>query len=537
MSDIAVINKQIADITEQERKKSFSDPIHMLKKHCKIEHPLKGKIPFHLYPFQEETLRAFNENRFNIVGKARQMGISTLCAGHVVYNMLSKESYKVLVIATTQRVAQELFLKIKVMYDGLPSWLKKHAQIVNNNSTQLTLTNGSSVEAVSSNPDAARSKALSLLIIDEAAFIPAFDKIWTSSQATLSTGGSAIILSTPNGASGLFYQLWMNAIEGKTPEGLERFNPIKLKWDLHPERDQTWRDQQDELAESKRAAAQENDVSFEASGHTVVNPEDIQYYEQTHVKPPIEVRGANQEYWLWSYPLPGKTYIVAVDVGRGDSADYSAIQVIDVEEKEQVAEWKGKIGTNELAQIAVSIATEWNMALLAIENSNVGWATVQEAINLDYLNLYYTFRQDPYIDPNIHIAKNYDLKNKEDMVPGHTTSPKSRPTMIGKLQTSTCKSSRYLTYHSERLHSEVKAFKWINGKAQADAGYSDDLIMALCIALYVIDTAMKLKSLGVELTKMALNNIRKVVYKPNKNAGPQYQMKVNGKMESIAWLL
>lgn len=375
------------------------------------------------------------------------------------------------------------------------------------------------------------------IVSHNCAFISAADKIWTSAQSTLSTGGSAIILSTPNGASGLFYQLWMNAIEGKAPEGLERFNPIKLKWDLHPERDQVWRDQQDELAGSKRAAAQENDVSFEASGHTVVNPEDIQYYEQTTIKPPIEVRGANQEYWLWAYPRPGKTYIVAVDVGRGDSADYSAIQVIDVEEKEQVAEWKGKIGTNELAQIAVSIATEWNMALLAIENSNVGWATVQEAINLDYLNLYYTFRQDPYIDPNIHIAKNYDLKNKEDMVPGHTTSPKSRPTMIGKLQTSTCKSSRYLTYHSERLQSEVKAFKWINGKAQADAGYSDDLIMALCIALYVIDTAMKLKSLGVELTKLALTNIKKVVYKPNKNVGPQYQMKVNGKMESIAWLL
>jgi hypothetical protein len=537
VSDIQNINKQITDVIALEKQRCFQDPIHMLKKHCKIEHPLKGKIPFHLYPFQEETLRAFNEHRFNIVGKARQMGISTLCAGHVIYNMLSKESYKVLIIATTQKVAQELFLKIKVMYDGLPSWLKKDAQIVNNNSTQLTLTNGSSVEAVSSNPDAARSKALSLLIIDEAAFILSFEKIWTSAQSTLATGGNAIILSTPNGASGLFYQLWTNAIEGKTPDGLEKFNPIKLKWDLHPERDQKWRDQQDELAGSARAAAQENDVSFEASGHTVVNPEDLQWYEKNTVRDPIEKRGREQEYWLWGYPLSGRNYVVAVDVGRGDSADFSAIQVIDVEAKEQVAEWKGKVGTTELAQIAISVASEWNMALLAIENSNIGWATVQEAINLNYDNLYYTFRQDPYIDPNIHIAKNYDLKDKQDMVPGHTTSPKSRPTMIGKLQTATCKSSRYLTYHSERLHNELKAFKWINGKAQADSGYSDDLVLAMCIALFVIDTSMKLKSLGIDLTRKALTNIKRVVYKPSRTIGMQYTMKVGGRSESITWLL
>jgi hypothetical protein len=297
----------------------------------------------------------------------------------------------------------------------------------------------------------------------------------------------------------------------KAEAGDNAFKTIRLPWQVHPERDQVWRDQQTALAGSARAASQENDVSFEASGHTVVNPEDIQWYEKNHVCDPIETRGSGQQYWIWKYPQSGRNYIVSADVGRGDGGDNSALQIIDVEDCEQVGEWVGQIGTTEFAQILVSIATEWNNALLAIENANAGWSTVQSVIDLNYDNMYYTFRQDPYVDPNIHIAKNYDLKDKSDMVPGHTTSPKTRPTMIGKLQTSTNASTRYLTYHSQRLHNEIKAFKWINGKAQADSGYNDDLTMSLMIGLFVIDTAMKLRSRGIEINKMALSNIRKVV--------------------------
>lgn len=528
--------QQIQAVIESEKLKCFEDPIYMLRKYGKIEHPIKGKIPFHLYEFQQDTINQFNEHRFNIVGKARQMGISTLCAGFVVYKMLTQDAFKVLIIATKQTVAQELINKIKVMYQNLPSWLKKHALVVNDNSTLLNLTNGSSAEAVSSSPNAARSKALSLLIIDEAAFVESFEQIWTSSQSTLATGGSAIILSTPNGANGLFYRLWTQAIAGEAPEGLEKFNPIKLKWDLHPERDKKWRDQQAYILGSEKAAAQENDVEFETSGDTVIEGENLKWYSENSVRDPIEMRGANGEYWLWTYPDYSKNYIVAVDVARGDSSDNSAIQVLDVESCEQVAEWKGKIDPQALGHIAVSIATEWNTALLAIENANVGWTTVQACIDLRYENLYYTYRQDPYMDPNKHIMKNYDLKDKEDMVPGHVTSPKTRPVMIGKLQIATSLQQRYLIYHSSRLHSELQTFRWINGKAQASSGYTDDLVMAICIALYIIETAYRLRKYGIEMNKATLTKITRVMYKPGR-VSRDYIMKVNGKDQSLKWLL
>lgn len=88
------------------------------------------------------------------------------------------------------------------------------------------------------------------------AFVDRIDSIWGAALPTLSTGGSATLLSTPNGMGNLFHKLWTDAESGDVIEGLEPFNPIKLKWDLHPERDQSWRDQQTSLL-GERLAAQE----------------------------------------------------------------------------------------------------------------------------------------------------------------------------------------------------------------------------------------------------------------------------------------
>jgi phage FluMu gp28-like protein len=111
--------------------------------------------------------------------------------------MIFKEDFNILVIATKQDVAKNLVTKVRVMHDNLPSWLK--GKTVEDNKLSLRFANGSQIKAVSAAGDAGRSEALSLLIIDEAAFIDKIDEIWASAQQTLATGGRAIVLSTPNG--------------------------------------------------------------------------------------------------------------------------------------------------------------------------------------------------------------------------------------------------------------------------------------------------------------------------------------------------
>ena len=227
--------QSLKDIIKLEYQKCANDPIHFMKKYCMIQHPVRGKIPFHLFPFQEKTLTEFDANRYNVILKSRQTGISTLTAGFALWKMLFNQDFNALVIATKQEVAKNLVTKVRVMNDFLPSWLKQTT--VEDNKLSLRYSNGSQIKATSSSGDAGRSEALSLLVFDEAAFIDNIEDIWISAQSTLSTGGNAIILSTPNGVGNFFHKTWVEA-----EEEVNGFNPIRLHWSVHPEREQDWRD-------------------------------------------------------------------------------------------------------------------------------------------------------------------------------------------------------------------------------------------------------------------------------------------------------
>lgn len=141
-----------------------------MKKYIKIQHPIRGTIPFDLYPFQEKTLQDFYENDFNIVLKSRQMGISTLVAAYCLWLMLFHTDKNILVISTKQTVAVELVSKVRFANDNLPSWLK--IKCVEDNKLSLKFKNGSRIQATSAAGDAGRSFALSLLVIDECLAFP-----------------------------------------------------------------------------------------------------------------------------------------------------------------------------------------------------------------------------------------------------------------------------------------------------------------------------------------------------------------------------
>ena len=120
----------------------------------------------------------FAEHDYSVILKSRQLGISTLTAGYTLWSMIFNSDFNALVIAIKQDTAKNLVTKIRVMHEFLPSWLK--GNILEDNKLSLRLANGSQVKAVSSSPDAGRSEALSLLVIDEAAFIDSIDDIWTT---------------------------------------------------------------------------------------------------------------------------------------------------------------------------------------------------------------------------------------------------------------------------------------------------------------------------------------------------------------------
>ena len=219
---------------KKEYVKCVQDSSYFINKFCVIQHPQRGKIKFELYPFQEEVLKIYQEESYNVILKSRQLGISTLTAAYSLWMMLFQNDKNVLCIATAKDTAKNLVTKVRIMYDNLPSWLK--TQIIENNKLSLTFKNGSQIKAIASNESAGRSEALSLLILDEAAFIERIDVIWTAAQQTLATGGDCLAISTPNGVGNWFHKTWVDATDG-----LNKFNTVKLHWSEHPERDQNWR--------------------------------------------------------------------------------------------------------------------------------------------------------------------------------------------------------------------------------------------------------------------------------------------------------
>jgi hypothetical protein len=494
--------QSIKEIIKGELVKCSYDPAYFIKKYVYISHPIKGTIPFNLYLFQEKTLEQFLKNKHKLILKSRQLGISTLTAAYALWLMVFHSDKNILVVCTTQGTSKNMVTKVTFAFDNLPGWMKEFCcgpkkKPLENNKTLLKLGTNSQIKAVSGAGDATRSEAVSLLIIDEAAFIDNMEEVWASAQSTISTGGESIILSTPNGSGNFFHKNWVKSETDTIPF----FFPIKLPWQVHPDRDQTWRDEQDEVL-GPRLAAQECDCDFSTSGETVIPPDIIKFYEETFMKDPVEKRGFDGNYWIWEMPDYSTNYMVIADVARGDGADYSTFHVIDIKECKQVAEYKGQLAPALFGDMLVSIGTEWNDALLIVENANIGWSTIERIIEREYKNLYYSVKDDIKLNGSLDMRDN----SNSNSTAGFTTSVKTRPLLIAKLDE--YMRQRALIIHSKRTIEEIKTFIYKNGRPEARSGYNDDLVMPLGIGMFVRDTAIRLNQVGLDLTKATLGGFR-----------------------------
>jgi len=289
--------------------KSGKDPVYFINNYAKISHPVKGLIPFKTYDFQDDLLKDFNDYRFNVILKARQLGISTICAAYVVWMMMFHRDKNVMVMATKFSTATNLVRKVKHIIKYLPTWMMV-APIVVDNRTSFELSNGSQIKASSTSVDAGRSEALSLLVVDEAAHVEGLDELWTGLYPTLSTGGRCIALSTPNGVGNWFHQTYIDA-----DAGLNDFHPIKIQWDKHPERDVEWFEKETRNM-SRRQIAQELECNFNMSGETVLNPEDLERIEVDDILDPQYRTGFDRNLWMWETYNPEHSYLLVADVAK-----------------------------------------------------------------------------------------------------------------------------------------------------------------------------------------------------------------------------
>lgn len=469
------------------------DPSYFINTYAKITHPQRGLIPFKLYDFQKDAIDSFQNHRFNIILKARQLGLSTITAAYVAWLMMFHREKNVLVIATKFSTAANLVKKVKAIIKHLPEWVSI-SKVEIDNRTSFQLSNGSQIKASSTSGDAGRSEALSLLVVDEAAHIDALEELWVGLYPTLSTGGRCIALSTPNGVGNWFHKTYTEATLGDND-----FETMVLPWDVHPDRDASWFDKETKNM-SRREIAQELECNFNMSGETVFHPEDINRISQT-VKDPEYRTGFDRNMWIWEQAIPGENYLISADVARGDGADYSVFVLFKASTMEVVSEYRGKVTPDIFSKVLFDAATEYNGALLVVENNSVGFSVLDKLIEMDYQNIYYSIKSTH------EYVEQYLGEHQSNAVPGFTMSSKTRPIIISKLEEFV--RNKLITLYSKRAFDEMRTFIWNNGRPEAMRSYNDDLIMACAIGCWVRDTALTENKKSVEYRKAFLTSMTK----------------------------
>ena len=258
------------------------------------------------------------------------------------------------------------------------------------------------------------------------------------------------------------------------------FKPTKLPWQLHPEYDQEWFDNITRNM-SRRQIAQEFECNFNASGETVMNADDITKLKKDVCEPKYRT-WMDRNYHIWKEYQPDGSYLLSADVARGDGRDYSVFHILDIKNMEQIAEYQGKIDLDSFAKLLFDAGREYGNCMIVVENNNVGFAVLTKLIEMRYPNLYYSAKGSQEFVDSLH------AQYSSNTVPGFTTTMKTRPLIVAKLEEFIRNKS--IKINSQRTIHELDTFVWVNGRPEAQKGYNDDLVMSLAIGCWVRDTAV-----------------------------------------------
>ena len=536
----------------------------------------KGKkTQFHCFPRQRAFLKALAENRNVVAIKPRQCGITTLSSAWVTGQCVfaSKEAPEtVLCIANKLEQAQEIIIKIRDFLEQVPRWMwgndyfspdpnseKNIKSIFEKDAKgELKLFNGCRVIARASGPNASRGiSAVSVLILDEAAFIEEGVAAFTTAAATMASNPNSktVMVSTPNGRDELYYNTYRQALSKEN-----NFVAVQFRWYQDPrfnkylvwkkknEDTGEWMFDQDPIIDEEGGIpyneerwaklehegwkpsapwydemckqfnndsmkiAQELDVSFMGSADNVVAPEYIEMQEKLNTREPLAdyADPLVEETWFWKKPIEGHRYILACDPSRGVSADRTAIEIIDMDGRdenglpiiEQVAEYVGKKLGDDIGALCVQYATLYNDAFVVVDcTGGQGDAAILTMLQLGYKNLYYEDSNQKMYTVQ-RSTKNYD--GYTDKLPGFHFQGNRYPVLAnfaGLVRNNEFK------IRSARVINELETwiFKGENARIDHQDGAHDDTLTSLAMGLFVMQFTLNRIQNTVNKDKSILN--------------------------------
>ena len=201
-----------------------------------------------LYPKQKEMLRMMVNEKRLVALASRQSGKSTAYNVFVLWYCMFHSAKAVMMCAQREATAVELLSRIRMAYEYIPEWIKP--SVVEYNKKSIEFGNMSSIKVFATKGGGARGNTANVLVLDEFAFVPPNEanEFFASVYPVISSGKNSkvIIVSTPNGAQGLYYDIWTQAnLNTMDPEkNAEGWKPIRIDWFEVPGRDEKWKKQQ-----------------------------------------------------------------------------------------------------------------------------------------------------------------------------------------------------------------------------------------------------------------------------------------------------
>ena len=354
--------------------KCSEDPVYFIKTYVKIVSLDKGLVPFDMYDFQTEMVHKFHDNRFNIAKLPRQSGKSTIVTSYLLWYTLFNQEVNVAILANKAATSREMLQRLQKSYEHLPKWLQQG--IIQWNRGSLELENGSKIMAASTSSSAVRGMSFNVIFLDEFAFVPNHiaDEFFSSVYPTISSGKSTkvIIISTPHGMN-MFYKLWHDSERGKN-----EYVNTEVHWSQIPGRDDKWKAQT--IANTSESQFKvEFECEFLGSVDTLIAPSKLKV--MAYEDPLKQSAGLD----VFEESKPNHQYVMACDVARGVSNDYSAFVVIDTTTLpyKMVAKYKNNtIKPILFPNVIVDVARHYNGAFILVEVNDVG-GQVADIIHFD----------------------------------------------------------------------------------------------------------------------------------------------------------
>jgi len=478
----------------QEIIKCKEDPIYFTKNYIKIVSLDEGLVSFDLYPFQENLINNFHNNRFNICKMPRQSGKSTTVVSYLLHYVVFNDNVNVGILANKASTAKDLLGRLQKSYENLPKWMQQGVLVWNKAS--LELENGSKIVAASTSASAVRGMSFNIIFLDEFAFIPNHiaDEFFSSVYPTISSGKTTkvVIVSTPKGMNH-FYRLWHDSERGRN-----EYIPTDVHWSEVPGRDSKWKEQT--IANtSAQQFQQEFECDFLGSSDTLISSSKL---KSLIFEDPIK---RNKGLDIYEEPKEDRSYFITVDVARGTENDYSAFVIFDITE----FPWRiiGKYKNNQIKpmlfpSIINDVANAYNKSYVLVEINDIG----EQVSNILHFDLEYD---------NVLMCA---MRGRAGQIVGQGFSGsksqlglKMSKTVkkIGCSNLKTLIEDDKLIFNDYDIISELTTFIQKNQSFQAEEGANDDLAMCLVIfAWLVVQPYFK---------EMTDNDVRKRIYEEQKN--------------------